>query len=315
MTIITEQSNSSEMLHTSFSDNECVNISTAGVVTEIDEICECVVGKCGFANIVFADLTDNSSYKNDFSSFLFKVDGLVTVFDPNIKLVKSSGEEIEIDTSTTNDFDINQVYSLNPQLNDVLVGFRVEWLKVLEQEGPGQYYFEYTIYNITGPIIRQTIAYDLMNFNPEIAKDTVKLTWFQNGITENGFDFTDFNVSNSLRLFGSMKYLADTIEIDEYENVSRKNIQIQSKVKNKYEMVTELIPKEVGDVLTKDFLLANEIQFTTYNQKTYLSMLDQKLKVIEVSDFVGNYRDNNTGSFTISFENQTQDTVKRNVRF
>ena len=308
--IISQQNNTTEMMHTSFADYKCLETSDVGLNPNIDKICECLIGKCDYSSVVFADMSDSSSYKNDISTFLVKVDGTVFKLEPIIKLVNSNKEEIEIDTSVQNDYNINQVFDFN----GVFVGFTVQWIDVLRENGPDKYSFKYTITSVVSPIEMETVTYQLYNYMYEIAKDTIKLTWKQRGIIESTFDFTDLDVTSSIRLFGSMKYLADGIEIDEYENVKRKNQQIQTKVKNNYEMVTELIPKEIGDVLTKDFILANEIEVTTYNQKTYLTMLNQKLKVVEVSDFVGNYRDNNTGSFRITLENETQDTVKRNIK-
>ena len=308
--IISQQNNTTEMMHTSFADYKCLETSDVGLNPNIDKICECLIGKCDYSSVVFADMSDSSSYKNDISTFLVKVDGTVFKLEPVIKLVDSNNVEIEIDTSVQNDYNINQVFDFN----GVFVGFTVQWIDVLRENGPDKYSFKYTITSVVSPIEMETVTYQLYNYMYEIAKDTIKLTWKQRGIIESTFDFTDLDVTSSIRLFGSMKYLADGIEIDEYENVKRKNQQIQTKVKNNYEMVTELIPKEIGDVLTKDFILANEIEVTTYNQKTYLTMLNQKLKVVEVSDFVGNYRDNNTGSFRITLENETQDTVKRNIK-
>ena len=311
MAIISNQSNINPMAHTSFADKKDVRVIRGEVFPPLDDVCECIIGRCGYTNVVFGDILDEKAYKNDFTSFIFNINGVSTNLQESFFLVKSDGSEIEIDTTLTSIlYDTERILDAN----GLLVGFRVFWRNILQAEGIGKYYFKFNIDGIIGTEEVSSIDYQLYSFTEQLARETVKLTWFQNGSIENGLDFTGLNVSSSLRFSGKVKYLADTLENDEYENVKRERVQIQSKIKKNYELVTYLIPKDLGDLITNDAALANSIELTSYNRNTYTQLVNQKVKFTEISDFRGNYDNNNTGSFTIKLENATQDTVKRNVR-
>lgn len=311
MAIISNQSNTTPMAHTSFADKKDVRVISGEVFPPLDDVCECIIGRCGYTNVVFGDILDEKAYKNDFTSFIFNINGVSTNLQESFFLVKSDGSEIEIDTTLTSIlYDTERILDAN----GLLVGFRVFWRNILQAEGIGKYYFKFNIDGVIGTEEVSSIDYQLYSFTEQLARETVKLTWFQNGSIENGLDFTGMNVSSSLRFGGKVKYLADTLENDEYENVKRERVQIQSKIKKNYELVTYLIPKDLGDLITNDAALANSIELTSYNRNTYTQLVNQKVKFTEISDFRGNYDNNNTGSFTIKLENSTQDTVKRNVR-
>ncbi len=311
MAIISNQNNTTPMSHTSFADKKDVRVIRGEVFPPLDDVCECIIGRCGYTNVVFGDIIDDKAYKNDFTSFIFNINGVTTNLQESFFLVKSDGSEIEIDTTLTSIlYESERILDANGEL----VGFRVFWRNILQTEGIGKYYFKFNIDGVVGTEEVSSIDYQLYSFTEQLAKETVKLTWFQKGSIENGLDFTGLNVSSSLRFSGKVKYLADSLESDEYENTRRERVQIQTKIKKNYELVTYLIPKDLGDIITNDTALANSIELTTYNRNTYAQLVNQKVKFTEISDFRGNYNDNNTGSFTIQLENATQDTVKRNVR-
>lgn len=311
MAIISEQNNFMPMLQTSFADRKDLRVIRGSVFPSLDDVCECIIGRCGYTNVVFGDISDDRAYKNDFTSFIFKIDGISNSLQESFFLVKSDGTEIEIDTTITSVlYETERILDFSGEL----VGFRVFWRNILQAEGIDKYYFKFNINNIAQVTEVSSIDYQLYSFTEKLAKETVKLTWFQNGSIENGLDFTGLDVSSSVRIGGKVKYLADSLESDEYENTRRERVQIQTKIKKNYELVTYLIPKDLGDIITNDTALANSIELTTYNRNTYAQLVDQKVKFTEISDFRGNYNNNNTGSFTIKIENERQDTVKRNVR-
>lgn len=316
MAIISEQNNNNKMEQTSFADKKDLPISFRSIETPLDEICKCIVGRCTYTNMVFGDQFSEVEYKNDFTGFIVVSSGYagLTQLNPIFYLVKSDGSEVEIDTSL-----FNPPYKAERVLDSFnnLVGFKIQWRNILIDEGAGKYSFRFEINDFGFVREIYSIDYQLYDFNEAIARDTIKLTWRQNGYVENfdeGVDFTELSFENSLRIGGKVNYLADTLENDEYEDVGRNRIQIQSKVKNNYELVTHLIPKQLGDILIKDMTLANTINITTYNRETYDHLVNRQVKVVEISDFKGNYNSNNTGTFTFKLENIQQSYIKRNVR-
>ena len=316
MAIISEQNNNNKMEQTSFADKKDLPISFRSIETPLDEICKCIVGRCTYTNMVFGDQFSEVEYKNDFTGFIVVSSGYagLTQLNPIFYLVKSDGSEVEIDTSL-----FNPPYKAERVLDSFnnLVGFKIQWRNILIDEGAGKYSFRFEINDFGFVREIYSIDYQLYDFNEAIARDTIKLTWIQNGYVENfdeGVDFTELSFENSLRIGGKVNYLADTLENDEYEDVGRNRIQIQSKVKNNYELVTHLIPKQLGDILIKDMTLANTINITTYNRETYDHLVNRQVKVVEISDFKGNYNTNNTGTFTFKLENIQQSYIKRNVR-
>ena len=231
MAIISEQNNNNKMEQTSFADKKDLPISFRSIETPLDEICKCIVGRCTYTNMVFGDQFSEVEYKNDFTGFIVVSSGYagLTQLNPIFHLVKSDGSEVEIDTSL-----FNPPYQAEQVLDSFnnLVGFKIQWRNILIDEGAGKYSFRFEINDFGFVREIYSIDYQLYDFNEAIARDTIKLTWIQNGYVENfdeGVDFTELSFENSLRIGGKVNYLADTLENDEYEDVGRNRIQIQSK--------------------------------------------------------------------------------------
>lgn len=310
MSIVINITNSKEMEHTTFATvGKIITYDATIIDNDVPEICDCKLTRCGYENIVFGNLDSINEYYNDNSSFIFKVDDTLYVLNNIITLVDSNENEYIIDVN-------NNIYGITPiyDYNNIYVGVKVNWRTILLQLGSNKYYFKFKIANIIGTEKEfYSIDYRLYNYTYELAKNTIKLDWINNGVIENWLNFTGINLKCSIRISGKLNYLADTLIIDEYENVKHKSIQIQSKISKNYEFITNLIPKTIGDILTNEISLSNYISITTYNENTYLKTKDELVVIKEINDFIGNYNSNKLGYFKFKMSNLVNDTIKRNV--
>lgn len=307
MAIITENTNTNPMVKAVFAiSQDTPFVKTPNVLTSIS-FCVCDY-ECEYFNYVFADTTTSEDFKNDKSSFLYSpADDSSTL---QIILVKGD-EEIEIlDNTFGKYFAKGSFTNTQNQLN--YVGFIADWKKILTLGGAGVYYFKFVETTFGEEYVKETIKYRLLNYNEELIQDTIRFKFQQDGIIENGIDYTGLNWVTQVRVQGKLKYLAPILEQDNYLNNGRVVTQIQDKKIRQFEITTNFIPSAIGDLL-ENGALSNKILITNYNWFAYKRFEDLEIHITEISDLKTGYENNSLGAFVFTAEERIKNTVKRNV--
>ena len=309
MAIITENINSTPMFQSVLANSQespFVVLPTVG--TAID-FCVCDY-ECQYFNHVFADPIRTDDFKNDKSSFLIGLAADSSTLE--IRLIGNSQDLLINDNTFGEYFAKGSFTNTENQLN--YVGFIANWKKILTAFGGGVYYFEFkeTVFN--RDFITESVKYRLSTYSEAKAFKTVRFRFQQNGLIENGLDYTGLNWITEVRIEGSLRYNAPTLTLDNYPDSGRTIKQIQDKTVKNFEIETNLIPSSIGNLFTEDGVLANNIFVTNYDWFAYEKYVDFPIIITEITDFKGNYRLNSLASFIFKAEERTQNNVKRNVQ-
>jgi len=309
MAIITENTNNSPMFQAVLADSqESPFIVLPPVGTAID-FCVCDY-ECQYFNNVFADLLSTDDFKNDKSSFLIGLAADSSTLE--IRLI-GNGQDVVISDDTFGEYFTKGTFTnTENQLN--YVGFIADWKKILTAFGGGVYYFTFTETVFNRDFVTESVKYRLSPYNETRVLKTLRLRFEQNGLIENGLDYTGLNWITEVRIEGSLRYNAPTLTLDNYQNTNRSIKQIQDKTVKNFEIETSLIPSKIGNLFTLDGVLANNILVTNYDWFAYEKYIDFPIIITEITDFKGNYRLNSLASFIFKAEERTQNNVKRNVQ-
>lgn len=230
-------------------------------VAPIPEFCYCDY-ECEYIEKVFGHLTDNDYWKNDKNTFLYR--RILSTDTVTIKLLK---DEVEIATITDDTYGVyTNGYLSGNAAQQLYVSFIVDWQKVLQIEGGGNYRIS-TELNLLGVIsIEESQKFMLYGYSDLIANGTVRIETRQNGnIIGSAFDFTGLNLYNSYRLQGIFKEGSPELEQEFYLNTDYKKKQIQDQSIPQYTLNTKRVPRIVSLMLQQDSILANEFEVTDYN--------------------------------------------------
>ena len=138
------------------------------------------------------------------------------------------------------------------------------------------------------------------------------MEWTQNGSIRNSiFDFTGLNWYQQIRFSGIFWNETPTLEVDNYVNQDYTIEQIQDKLNFEYSMDVDFIPKEIGEPIINDSILANEILITDYNlnnYKQYIKFNVQPTSIETAEEFQGY----NRKKFIIKFTKKLDNHIKTN---
>lgn len=311
MAIITENTNNTPMNQSVLADSQESPFVVLPVSGPSIDFCTCDY-ECEYYNLVFADALTDDEFKNDKTSFLIGLTSDSSTLE--IRLIGENGTDVLISDNTFGDYLAKgTIDNTENQLN--YVGFIADWKKIFDAFGTSIYYFTFKENVFGKDYENESVKYQLAVYSDERAFKTLRLKFIQNGIIENGLDYTGLNWNTEVRIEGSLKFIAPTLTLDNYQNSNRKFLQIQDKTVRNYEIETGLIPSSIGNLFTKDGVLANDILITNYDWFAYEKYVDFNILITEISDFKGNYKLNSLASFIFTAEERTQDNVKRNVNF
>jgi len=263
---------------------------------------------CDYEEPVFGFLEDiTDTYKNDKSSFIGKKTDSTSLFEATIKNL-TTGEDYLV---TDNTYGVYYPAGTLPE-KPLYIAFIADWGKILENLGGGLYQIEFKE-NVFGvDYIQDTVKYRLEHFSDIRANNTVKFQFIQNGIKENGLDYTGLNFSYEFRLKGTFGGKQVILEVDNYLTSSRTVRQIQDKIRYSYEFTSSLIDATVLNSIWEIGLNANEILVTDYNVLNSERFENVSVVSLENPD-INHYKNNPLVSVTIPFEDRKQTNVKRNV--
>ncbi len=311
MAIITNNINSNPMTSGVLAisqDTPFVQLPDTG--PEID-FCTCDF-ECEYINEVFASLSDNDEFKNDKTSFLIGLSDDSSVLE--ITLVGPNDETIINDDTLGQYFAKGSFTNTPNQAN--YIGFIADWKKILTVKGSGTYFFKFKETTFGEEFEKETVKYRLLPYNENLIFKTLRFKFIQNGIIQNGLDYTGLNWSTEVRIKASLKYQPSTLTQDNYLTGERVIEQIQDSLIRNFEIQTGLIPSKIGNLL-EDGTLSNNILVSNYNWFAYQNdskyIQDLSIIITEISNFVGDFKNNSLGSLTFTAQERKQNRVKRNV--
>ena len=273
---------------------------------DVIEFCTCNFF-CDYTEKAFAYPEDeNDTYRNDYKSFLISLKDDTSTYE--FTLITPSGNVLLTDNTFGELFD----KGFNPD-QPLQVGFRLDWFKVLPVYGEGIYQIQIKQTDFGNPVTVKSHKYKLEKWD-EIRSDlTVKIEFTQKGKVLNGLDFTGLNWRNMLRVEGRFGNESYNYEINRLQDSNYEDLDVQTLKSNNYQLRTLLISSEIGDTITDNLLLTDEIQISVndvFNYKQY-----RQLDVVFEGSVETNedYARNNMKFFTITFKDKFA-KLKRNFK-
>lgn len=271
-----------------------------------NDICYCAY-QCPYIELAFADLSDNSEYKNDTSSFLFdRVTGAGIV---NFELYKDGAKVADLNDNT-----LGTLYdSFEEKI--FYKGFKVEWSKVAQLFGFGEYQFKanQTILGVNA--VFESRYFRLLPYSDFAADNTVKIVGVQNGnIVSSPLDYTnllDSGWKEAYRIKGIFGFKEHELIKDTYEDSFYNQRQIRDEVKRTYTLETRLLPSAIANWLSESASLANYLEVTDYNINNTEIFRDVKVKA-DSFESIETYLNKRSLRYTIKLTDFKQDLIKRN---
>lgn len=240
------------------------------------------------------DITDE--YRNDYRSVL------VTLLDASstysFKIIASDGTEIPLvnnDYGKLFDVGFNTVQPLK-------AGYRIDWYLVYDQFGPGKYQIEVSQTDFGNTVTSLSHTFNVQLFDELRSNLTVKLEWIQKGAILNGEDYGGMSWPNMVRLRGRFGSVAPEYEINRLIDSFQRDVDIQTTKYNRYTLTTQTLPDFIGDELTDNAVLTDEIFVSVndiFNYKQYRKLPVTFDSSVELGE---DYATNNRKLFTVSFK-------------
>ncbi len=232
-----------------------VNIPTVG--QNPDEVFK----ECCYNHLTLADANSNEDFKNDYSSFYHQKQ-LPNETVEFVLVHAETAQEYELDDSTYGSFFDFGYFSTNPNLK----GFLVNWKKVLDDLGEGNFKIlkRQTIAGLNFEF--QSISFTLKQFSSSLADHTVRMDVVMNGrLEKTGVDFTGTDWKHSIRVPGFFGRREPKLEEDNIINRNFEKKQISMIQTNEWKFQTNKIPDCLTNEIWDFHLFANDIFMNDYN--------------------------------------------------
>lgn len=259
-----------------------------------------------YMNIVLAENSYTSDYKNDKSSFIFQIPPKGTN-SLAMELFKDGVKIADLNDNTYGTF-----YDFGDLSNDFYTGYVIEWKLVLAAHGVGCYHVRATGTILGDSYTVDSVCYELMVYDDHVANGTVYLRWQQNGnILSSPFDFTGMEWEKYIRIPAFFGHDEPTEEIDEIQMTTRKFEQIQSEVIHEYTLETKMIPQWLSELLINDLALSEKIYVTDYNAYNHLQDVIDKQVRFSGYDQNTYFAKNRLAKFSFKFKDRKENNLKR----
>lgn len=224
-------------------------------------------------------------------------------------LWKNGAQVAALNASTYGDFyDFGSSVLINPYYK----AFIIDWNLVQLAFGYGKYTVRTVHTSLGTPRTYDSWVFDVKQYTSERADGTVRIESYQNGVLQNGFDYTGINIYQNLWIDGKFWNKQPKLEETNYKDTNLKKHQIQAEIKYTYDLETQLLPSAVFNRLNEDELLSNDIRITDYN------LMNQEIyrrKEVHFADFgeVEHHALTRRSNFVYKMEDRTENLRKRNI--
>lgn len=244
------------------------------------------VDDCCFSLNVLATASGTLDAENDKSSYL-------VCREPNIsdillkldKYVGGAWSEVAnlIDSSYGRNYPFGFYQSLNPDgsVFQNYRGYLINWQDVLNAFGAGSYRIrteETSIFG--GTISNYSNEWCLNVYTPDRANGTVRLSYIQNGIIGDIFDFkatkdfANLDWFNQIRIPAFFGNETATYEREFVEYTNRQRVWITDQQEKEFSLNTKRLPAIIHNVLKTEVLQADRIIVTDYNKNNADTFVD-----------------------------------------
>lgn len=246
---------------------------------------------------VFPDDVDDS-YKNDYKAFL------ATLLDASstntFTLIDASENEYILNDSTYGEYFPLGFNTVQP----LKVGYRIDWIKVYDLLGGGYYTVKSEQVDFGNTTETISHKYHVRLFDVKASNHSIKLETVQTGIILNGEDYGGMEWKNMVRIKGTFGAIAPQYEINRLQDSDRRDIDVQTSKFNQYTLSTELIPDFIGDIITDDNVLTDQIFISVndiFNYKQY-----RRLEVVFDGSITAgdDYSMNNRKTFAVTMKDR-----------
>ena len=269
-----------------------------------NEICPFVFGGV-FEYCVFVH-SDATDWKNDKSEFMFK--RFISTDTLNIELWKGGSKVADLNSNTYGTYFPTFSGTAGQQLQR---GYLIEWLKVFNVFGYGQYTVRAQMTILGTSSTWQSDIYNVLGYSQQRANRTVSIVSTQNGnIMSSIFDYTDLQWHQQIRLKGTFYEDEETFEKNTYRTQNYVEKQIQDEIIENWSLELDVIPRDISEFLIKDRLLSNQFNVSDYtilNEKVH-ELVGVYPESIEKTRLI----DNRNSNYLIKFTSKLKNVIKRN---
>ena len=261
---------------------------------------------CCYISPVLGHLTENDEWKNDINSFILKRNFASESID--LVLEKNGAIDLPLIDNTYGTY--YNFGSLTPY--DNYKGYKIEWQKVLQVEGEGNYRLKATSALISGTVIEYSIPFKLQGYTEQRASGTVRLQSIMNGyLRHRDFNFKGLNWVDGLRVRGFFGNRQAEYEQEQIIYTNRQSNQLRSEMINNYTLQTMLIPSCITDTIIEYHNFANTLYITDYNKKNHKDYVQKQV----VFDSLENIEYNSVSKYAplqIKYKDYIQNYTKSN---
>ena len=281
-----------------------INLPT---VEDIVDFCTCdfVCDYIEQAYVYPSDMSD--TYKNDYKSFLINLKDDSSTYE--FTLIRPDGNE-----TVFSDDNFGELFDKGfNQEQPLKVGYRIDWIKVFELFGRGIYQIKVSQTDFGNTVTAESIKFNVQVYDEIRADKTVKIETVQDSPILNGEDFGGMEWVNMARVEGTFNTETPNYEIDRLVDSQRNEIDIQTTKFNTYTLETNIIPNKIGDYLTEEVCMTNNVFISVndvFNYRQY-----RRLPVVFEGDVSpgDDYSMNYKKKFNISFKDLTNKVYRKFV--
>lgn len=235
------------------------------VIPQTGQDLDAVFKECCYTHIALADLTNSSDFRNDYSAFYHQRQ--IPNETANFFLYRhEDGTEYPLNNDTYGQYFGFGFFDTNINLK----GYKIEWRKVLQELGEGNYKI-IKRQNIAGASVEvNSFTFTLKHYTTHLADKTVRMDVVMNGRLEReGVEFKGTGWKHSLRVGGFFGRREPQFEEDILVKRDYHRKQISMTQINEYKFQTDLVPYCITNEILDFMLFANDIYMNDYNSNNH----------------------------------------------
>lgn len=290
--------------------------ATTSLVSEGGDCCWC---SCDTIIPAFADLDNpTDKAKNDFFSWILKL--------PLNATITATLTNLDSDTDyVITDNTLGRLFATGV-LKTQVWGFIVDWYKVANTHGFGNYQMNLTVENGASQEIfnKDYPKFQLLPYSCQAAHNTVRIESHNSGYIEGGFDYRGIDITDNaggikatpevywkqqIRWWGRLDIINHPVQTDNIYDNYRNLEQVQTQIEDEYNLRLEFIKTDVSKQIIYDNLLADYVLINDYNANSVDTYRDVKLSLSSI-DNPQPFK-NRTLLYNIKFVNYKQNRLKR----
>lgn len=279
-----------------------------------------IPGTCLSHVPAFAYLSDEyDRYRNDIRSFIYVVPTGGTVTATLINNV--TGTTYALNSSTYGD------YFSTGTLKSGVWGFILRWYRVADVIGYGQFKVNIVIANSSATTVFDytTPCFDLKPWRCDDVHGTVKISTWQSGYLQDGFDYRGIFWSEQvgtfkikghsswpqeLRWYGALRPTKPTYVNDTIQDSNRNEVQVQSQIVKNYTLTLDNIYECLTEPFLTDTFLSGEIYVSDYNTNAVSKYNMVRVNPLDITERA-NFPMTRNEFFRIDLEQFKKSTIKR----